>query len=154
MLAVKQFAHELGIEWRTRKECSAEIAHNEKYILVQPRLFMNENGGAVRSCLKVFDLKPTSVLVIHDDLERQFGRVSKKLKGSASGHNGVRSVIASIKTDSFERIRVGISRPVNQSQVFKYVLENFNPDERDILYNQVFEDVFKHIEKFQQAKTM
>lgn len=63
---------------------------------------------------------------VHDDLDRAFGKYSWKRGGSASGHNGVRSTIASLGSDKFQRLRVGIGRPENRGQVSNFVLSDFS----------------------------
>ncbi|KAL1916367.1 uncharacterized protein VTP21DRAFT_5984 [Calcarisporiella thermophila] len=81
------------------------------FTLVKPRLYMNENGKAVARIVKELGFDTKDVVVLHDDLERELGKIGVKMGGSANGHNGVKSIIASLKTDKFTRLRIGIGRP-------------------------------------------
>ena len=98
---------------------------------------MNEAGISVETVIRKFNLKPENLLVIHDDLDLAPGEMKMKSGGSASGHNGVRSIIAHLKTDNFPRLRIGIGRPFphkpttpeEEAIVSQYVLEKFTPEE-------------------------
>ena len=106
----------------------AEIAINQKNILViKPQTFMN-NSGEVLPSLQKKGIKPEEIVVIHDELELPFGKVSIKKGGSAKGHNGLKSIISYIG-DDFYRVRCGIGRPVGREDVPDYVLSNFAPTE-------------------------
>lgn len=107
----------------------------QRIALVKTREFMNFSGSSVKRFLKEAGLPHGNILVIHDDLERKLGALSIKQSGSANGHNGIRSIIASLKTDAFARLRLGIDRPKKASpqSVADYVLGKFAPEELSLL---------------------
>lgn len=98
---------------------------------------MNDSGRPISIALKQLQLAPDAIVVIHDDLEREFGKVAVKEGGSAGGHNGVRSTIASLQTPTFRRLRIGIGRPAH-GDVAAYVLAPFSSDELHHLETTVF----------------
>lgn len=101
--------------------------NNSNIYLVKPLTFMN-NSGKVFSFLQKKGIKPDEILVIHDELEKEFGEISFKFGGSAKGHNGLRSIIEFMGPD-FWRLRFGIGRPAEKSQVSDYVLTNFSKEQ-------------------------
>lgn len=116
-------------ELRIRSQ--AEIVVDEqKILLVKPQTYMN-HIGRICPVLQKMGISTQEMLVVHDDLELNFGTVKLKEGGSAAGHNGLRSMIEQCGAN-FPRIRVGIGRPVKQD-VSKYVLGRFSPQEMDEL---------------------
>ncbi|MCK4650837.1 aminoacyl-tRNA hydrolase [Candidatus Babeliales bacterium] len=91
--------------------------------LIKPMTFMN-NSGQVISYLSKKGIKPDQILVVHDELEKKFGKILINFGGSARGHRGLLSIISLIGKD-FWRIRFGIGRPENKEEVSLYVLSNF-----------------------------
>ncbi|MBL7315191.1 aminoacyl-tRNA hydrolase, partial [Escherichia coli] len=73
---------------------------------------------------------PANIIVIHDDLDLEFGRIRLKIGGGEGGHNGLRSVLAALGTKDFQRVRIGIGRPPGRKDPAAFVLENFTPAER------------------------
>ncbi len=96
----------------------------EKVWLVQPTTFMNRSGEAVNFAVRRFDLDIKDLMVVYDDLDLPLGRVRLRSEGSAGGHNGIKSIIASLGTQDFPRLRFGIGRP-EQQEVVDYVLTRF-----------------------------
>lgn len=131
-MVVDFLATQANAEWRTQENLAyTTIAINDKsVILIKPQTFMN-NSGAIAPWLAQKNIKPQEVLVIHDELDFPFGKVTSKCGGSARGHNGLRSLIAQLGPD-FCRIRCGISRPENRDDVAPYVLSNFTQSEHDV----------------------
>ncbi len=114
-------------------------------ILIKPQTFMNDSGKAI-SFLQKKGIKAENILVIHDELEKSFGKIILKLGGSARGHNGLRSIINVIGYD-FWRFRFGIGRPENKSDVANYVLSNFDAEEEseiDILVGESIQKIFNN----------
>ena len=125
----------------------AEITINdEKIILVKPQTFMNSSGKVVPALLKQ-GLTANNLLVIHDELEKPFGKVEFKTGGSHRGHNGLRSIMEFCGAD-FHRLRFGIGRPERKEDVADYVLSNFNEprEQLDQLINQSVEMIENSIE--------
>lgn len=94
-----------------------------------PDTFMNNSGMSVRGAVDFYNFQPERMLVVHDDLERDYGVVELAFGGGLRGHNGLKSIRQHLKTDQFWRLRVGIGRPVHQSRVSSFVLSRFTPDE-------------------------
>lgn len=106
--------------------------NNEKIHLVLPKTFMNRSGICVSSAAHFYKIEPEEILVIHDDLELNFGIVGFKYGGGLGGHNGLRSITSTLGTKDFNRFRIGISRPEHKD-ITSYVLGNFNKKEREEL---------------------
>ena len=101
---------------------------NKKIYAIKPLTFMNNSGICVRELLEYFKIDAENVIVFHDDLDVEFGKIKAKFGGSNAGHNGVASIDKFIGKD-YSRIRIGIGKPQNKIEVADYVLQNFNEDE-------------------------
>ena len=99
--------------------------------LIKPMTFMNKSGQVI-PFLQKKGIRPEEILVVHDELEKEFGCISIKFSGSAKGHNGLRSIIDMIGQD-FWRLRFGIGRPQDKSDVGNYVLSPFSKDEEFLI---------------------
>jgi PTH1 family peptidyl-tRNA hydrolase len=86
--------------------------HGEPVYLIKPQSFMNESGPAVARLARRLHLGPADLVIVFDDLDLPLGTVRVRMKGSAGGHNGVRSLIGALGTDEIRRVKVGIGRPV------------------------------------------
>jgi PTH1 family peptidyl-tRNA hydrolase len=95
---------------------------------------MNLSGESVYQAASFFKIKPDAIIVVHDELELPLGVVSLKFGGGLGGHNGLRSMKASLGSADFWRIRIGIGRPVPDSErVIDWVLSDFDAGEKEIL---------------------
>ncbi|OIO81517.1 MAG: aminoacyl-tRNA hydrolase [Candidatus Omnitrophica bacterium CG12_big_fil_rev_8_21_14_0_65_43_15] len=104
-----------------------------KVIIAMPQLFMNLSGGPVRSLVDYHKIKNEDMFVICDDVNLSAGLLRIKPQGSAGGHNGLKSIIASIATDSFSRLRIGVGREGLKGNITNYVLGKFTAQEQKIL---------------------
>lgn len=108
-----------------------------KIRLLKPLTYMNRSGQAIRSVTDWYKIPPTSVLVIYDDMDLPTGRIRLRLSGSAGGHNGIKSTIAHLGTQDFPRLRIGIGKPADPSNLDKstvaHVLGKFAPEEKPII---------------------
>jgi peptidyl-tRNA hydrolase, PTH1 family len=102
---------------------------SEKVILLKPHTYMNLSGESINAAMQFYKLTPDQLLVIYDDMDTPTGHIRLRYKGSAGGHNGIKSLLYHIGTEDFKRIRVGIGRPPQGKKVVDYVLENFREDE-------------------------
>ncbi|ELK43037.1 aminoacyl-tRNA hydrolase [Brevibacillus agri] len=102
----------------------------EKVLLVKPQTYMNLSGESVAEVLKFYKLTPDELVVIFDDLDLPTGQLRLREKGSAGGHNGIKSMIQHLGTQEFKRIKVGIGRPEPGRSVSDYVLQSFPAAER------------------------
>lgn len=109
---------------------------NEDVILLKPETYMNNSGFSVRACMDFFKIERKDILLIYDDLDTPVGSIRLKTKGSAGGHNGVKSVISCVMGEEFDRIRVGIGRNP-QINIIDYVLTRFRADELDDLNHAI-----------------
>ena len=119
----RQGGHLLALgKWR------GEIIH-----LIKPQCFMNAMGPPVARITRRLLLVPGDLILVYDDLDLPLGRVRVRLKGTAGGHNGVRSLIGTLGTDQLRRVKIGIGRPVSaerdREQIVDHVLSAFEPDE-------------------------
>lgn len=110
----------------------------ERLILIKPSTYMNHSGQSVRAVVDWYKLLPNDVLVIYDDMDLPIGKLRLRLSGSAGGHNGMKSIISHLGTQTFPRLRLGISRTDNVDEqanraVVGHVLGKFAPDERKIV---------------------
>jgi PTH1 family peptidyl-tRNA hydrolase len=90
---------------------------------------MNRSGWAVRLLLQASELAPAGMLVIHDDLDLPFGRLRVRTAGGHGGHNGLRSILESLGTGEFLRLKVGIGRPAEGADPVEHVLSPFDANE-------------------------
>jgi peptidyl-tRNA hydrolase, PTH1 family len=91
---------------------------------------MNESGRQIGPLAKFYSVASADIIVIHDDLDLEFGLVRLKVGGGEGGHNGLRSVAAALGTKDFQRVRIGIGRPPGRKDPASFVLENFTAGER------------------------
>ncbi len=84
--------------------------HGESVLLMKPQTYMNNSGEALRAAMDFYHIEAKDLIVIYDDLDLPVGKLRLRQKGSAGGHNGIKSIIAHIKTQEFDRIRVGIDK--------------------------------------------
>ena len=112
--------------WRRKFEAhvSEGFLDGVRVLLMKPQTFMNESGRAVAQALRFYKIDPSAVIVFHDDLDLPPGKVRIKQGGGHGGHNGLRSIGASIG-DNYGRVRIGIGHPGAKDQVIGYVLHDF-----------------------------
>ncbi|EKQ55982.1 MULTISPECIES: aminoacyl-tRNA hydrolase [unclassified Clostridium] len=108
----------------------------KKVMLLKPATYMNLSGESIREVVDFYNLDNTEILVIYDDISLEVGTLRIREKGSAGGHNGIKSIIAHLGSDVFSRIKVGVGQP--KGDLIKYVLGKFTKEETVIL-NQVIE---------------
>ena len=136
-MAIDLMAKELGLTFSEEKTFKAEVAstflNGEKVYFVKPTTFMNASGLAVRAFLAYYNLEPADLLVIYDDLDMELGKIRFRPKGSAGGHNGIKSIIKEIGTQEFDRLKIGIGRPKGKVSVVNHVLGKFSEQEQMII---------------------
>ncbi|WP_144207531.1 aminoacyl-tRNA hydrolase [Mycobacterium tilburgii] len=127
-------AARIGSKFKAHKRSGAEVVTGRlagrAVVLAKPRCYMNESGRQVGPLAKFYSVPPADVIVVHDELDLEYGRIRLKLGGSEGGHNGLRSVAAALGTKDFQRVRVGIGRPPGRKDPAAYVLEPFTAKER------------------------
>jgi PTH1 family peptidyl-tRNA hydrolase len=101
----------------------------EKIVLLKPMTYMNASGEAVREAVAWYKPDPEDLIVIYDDMDTMIGKLRLRQKGSAGGHNGIKSIIQHYGTQEFNRVRMGIGRPHPGTDVIRHVLTHFRQEE-------------------------
>jgi len=110
----------------------AESSYNrKKIILLKPQTFMNNSGAAVSLCCRFFGKKISSILVIHDDIDIDFGQIKLKAGGNTGGHKGLESIADKLGNHDFDRLRFGVGRPPGRQDPADYVLDEFKKNESE-----------------------
>jgi PTH1 family peptidyl-tRNA hydrolase len=117
-----------------RSKFSGQLAEiklgDEKIALLKPETYMNESGRSLAAAGRFFKVEPGALLVVHDDVDLEAGRLQARLGGGLAGHNGLRSIAQALATNDFLRLRIGVGRPGrgDQRSVSDYVLSKFDPE--------------------------
>ena len=122
---------------------------NKKVYAIKPLTFMNNSGICVRELIEYFKINPKDVIVFHDDLDIDLGKIQAKFGGSSAGHNGIESIDKFIGKD-YSRVRIGIGRPRKKNEANEHVLGDFGDDEKnsiDILTNNIVTSLIMLIDK-------
>lgn len=160
-MTLDYIAEKLGLNFQEDKTFKALIASTviagEKVYLVKPTTYMNNSGISVRVLLAFYNINRYDLLVIYDDLDMEVGKLRFRQKGSAGGHNGIKSIIAHIGSNEFDRLKIGIGRPKTNISVVNHVLSKFDTEDRIVIDNiivKVYEAVNYYVEVNDFEKTM
>src|SRR5881296_260518 len=132
-MVVEELARRHGASWKGK--FSGRLAEvridGHRVALLKPETFMNESGRSVGAAARFYKLEPDAVLVVHDEIDLELGRLQARLGGGLAGHNGLRSIAAHLGTPDFLRLRVGIGRPGrgDRRPPADYVLSPFTAEE-------------------------
>uniref|UniRef100_UPI0025FA3852 aminoacyl-tRNA hydrolase n=1 Tax=uncultured Clostridium sp. TaxID=59620 RepID=UPI0025FA3852 len=135
---IDNIAKEYNIEINRQKfkgMCGEGFINGEKVILLKPTTYMNLSGESIREVVDFYKISNEDVLVIYDDISLDVGRLRIREKGSAGGHNGIKSIIAHLGTDIFPRIKVGVGQP--NVDLVNYVLGKFTKEEMEVLSESI-----------------
>ena len=102
----------------------------QKIYAIKPLTFMNNSGICIRELIEYFKIEAENVIVFHDDLDIDFGKIKTKFGGSSAGHNGIESIDKFIGKE-YSRVRIGIGHPKEDIEVSDHVLQDFNDDEKE-----------------------
>jgi PTH1 family peptidyl-tRNA hydrolase len=130
-LAARCSAAFKGCPGQARCELAATSIEGSRLLIARPQTFMNRSGDAVAPLLSYYRLGPADLIVVHDDIDQEMGRLKVVLEGGAGGHKGVISIAQSLGTQAFRRVKVGIGRPRYGEDIEQFVLEPFYSDERE-----------------------
>jgi len=122
---------------------------DKKIYAIKPLTFMNNSGICIRELIEYFKIDAEDVIVFHDDLDIEFGRIKAKFGGSDAGHNGIASIDKFIGKD-YSRVRIGIGKPKNDIEIADYVLQNFDEEESigiEKISNNITESISILVEK-------
>ena len=142
-MCLKHFAHEHAISF-DKKQADARTGRGTMegidVVLARPQTYMNLSGQSVNRLMHKFKLKPSDIIVIHDDMDLPLGKVRIRAGGSSGGHKGIDSIIRDIGTRDFVRIKVGIGRPEKDTDdnyydddIVDFVLNSFSPEEKKLI---------------------
>lgn len=133
-LVADVLAGRMGGRFKAHPSGRAEVVEGrlagERAVLGRARSYMNESGGPVKTLMSYFDVAPEHLVVVHDELDIDFGALRLKLGGGDNGHNGLKSIRQSIGSGDFHRVRVGIGRPPGRQTVHDFVLKPYSSTER------------------------
>lgn len=123
------------------------IINDVEVLIIKPLTFMNLSGTAVKKFSYKYSIPTRDLLVVHDDIDLAIGKVKKKTGGGDAGHRGVGSIIQSLHDKDFLRIRIGIGRPADNTDITDWVLSPFLKEERLIIKKSV-DLAIQRIEEF------
>lgn len=154
-MVMDRLADRLGLEF-TQQKFSSEFARgrvgSEDVILLKPQTYMNDSGLAIRQCLDFYKASPEDVIIIYDDVDLPVGKIRIRQKGSAGGHNGIKSIIHCMFTNEFDRIRVGVGKDA-QIPMISWVLGKF-PAEQEKDLNSALDQASEAAEDMIRRGTM
>jgi len=131
---IDELADRNGISMDINKHkavCGKGVVAGEKVILLQPQTYMNLSGESVREAVEYYKIDPTEeLIVIYDDISLSVGQLRLRAKGSAGGHNGIKSILACLGTDVFKRIKVGVGDKPKGGDLADYVLGRFEGEDQ------------------------
>lgn len=138
------------VSWKTKMENYFYTidSNDEQIIFLKPLTYMNLSGLAVKKIVNFYKIKPEDILVIQDDLDMNVGSYKIKRNSSSGGHNGIKSIIQELGTESFNRLKIGIGKSL-QIPTDKYVLAKFTTEELSVLeqnmaiFNQIIDSFIK-----------
>ena len=104
-----------------------------RVLLVKPQTFMNASGESIRSVMDYYKAEPDRLIVIYDDISLEPGMLRVRGKGSAGGHNGIKSIIASLGSQDFHRVRIGVGAKPERMDLADYVLGHFSKEELECM---------------------
>ncbi len=145
-LVVDRLASYYNLNFLNSKSLRAQVAQGSFFVLAKPNTMMNSSGTSVRLVFSYYKLDVTNVYVVHDDLDLKIGEYKIDFGKGPKVHNGLNSIIRSLKTEKFWRVRVGIDNrePGNRAPGELYVLQDFTPAEQEII-NATTDKLIKHL---------
>ena len=124
----------------------------KRILLMKPETFMNSSGEAIGEACAFYKIPPENVIVLHDEISFEPGRFRIRRKGSAGGHNGLKSIIAHLSSDEFPRIKIGVGqKPTPDYDLINWVLGRFSQDDLAKLSSQ-YENIYLSVELMLQGK--
>lgn len=136
-LTINTLAQKLGVQidrMKFKSLCADAMMGGKRVLLMKPQTFMNNSGEAVREAMNFYKIPPENILVIFDDISLPVGKLRIRPKGSAGGHNGIKSIIQHSGSENFPRVKVGVGAKPNPGwDLADWVLSEFSKEEREIL---------------------
>ena len=138
--AVDLVARRHGLEWAAAPRGAEALVANWRMfgaIVAKPLTFMNLSGAAVVPLLQFYKIEIADLLVVVDEVQLETGRIRIRPSGSAGGHNGLKSIIGSLGTDAFSRLRIGVGRGDTRRNLADHVLARFEADEQELIADAI-----------------
>lgn len=136
-LTMDELAKQCGVkldQMKFKSDCGEAMLGEVRCLLMKPTTYMNLSGDAIAAAANFYKIPPEQVLVIYDDISLPPGKLRLRRKGSAGGHNGIKSIIAQLGTEEFPRIRVGVgAKPNPQYDLVDWVLSKFSEEDMTAL---------------------
>lgn len=138
---VHALAHSFNVSFKSEKKLHGQVAtfamDQDACRLFIPSTFMNESGIAVRAIANFYQIKPQEILIVHDELDLDVGRIKLKSGGGHGGHNGLRDILRHLGSSDFNRLRIGIGHPGHKQFVVNYVLKNPGMHEKESILKAI-----------------
>lgn len=147
-LVIDEIAKNLTTSQINNPNFKAIVSKASNTILAKPQTYMNLSGESILNIADYYNIPNENIIVIHDDIDLSFGTIKFKIGGGHGGHNGLKSIDANIDKD-YIRVRIGVGKPQDKSDVASYVLNNFNKEELNNL-NDIISHVIKAIESIKK----
>ncbi|MDP2632855.1 MAG: aminoacyl-tRNA hydrolase [Candidatus Curtissbacteria bacterium] len=133
-MVVSEFVNKLGESFSKSADLMCDFVKTGDLVVMKPTTFMNNSGQSVSAVVNFYKIDPKELIVIHDDLDLEFGKIRLAFNGTSAGHNGVESAIVGLGTVDFARLRIGVGHPTNpQQNPADFVLEDFSDSEKQKL---------------------
>lgn len=145
-MVLDDFANATNLNFKPERKFKGDICLTKEFILLKPMTYMNLSGESVQAVSSYYKILPKDILVISDDFNLPFEKLRLRASGSAGGHNGLKSIIQQLGSMEFNRLRVGIGDPGNDSVDF--VLGKFSKNELDVFKNKVYPVTRRAIDLF------
>lgn len=126
-MVIDSYANANNLSFRMKKDFKGEIYIDKDFCLLKPTTYMNLSGESVRSVASFYKIKPEDILIVSDDFNIPFLKLRLREKGSAGGHNGLKSIIQELGSQEFNRLRVGLGSP--EINTINFVLSRFSKEE-------------------------
>lgn len=135
---VEEIGLRFGIKFDENELCRTGIGSmgDKKVILIEPLTFMNRSGIAIRDALRKYNALNENLIVVHDDIDMETGKIKLRKRGSSGGHRGVESIIQAFNTKDFIRVKIGIGRD-REMTVEDYVLHKFRKEDVPLIRDAV-----------------
>ncbi len=133
----KQFGRDFKVDKKHHAQISECEVEGLSFITMMPMGFMNQSGRSTQSLANFYKLSPEQILVAHDELDLEPGRVKLKIGGGHGGHNGLRDIISQLGSSDFNRLRIGIGHPGHKDLVTPYVLNQPSVSDKRLIYDAI-----------------
>ena len=128
-----KYSVDFKLETRLRSEIATFFLNGDKIIIAKPQTYMNLSGEALSLIKNFYKIEPENILIIYDDVSLPLGKIRFRDKGSAGGHNGIKSITQHMGTTVFDRLKLGIGPQPERVKCDAFVLQNFSPEQIKVI---------------------